>query len=316
MPSYLTTSDVAARLDVSLDTVRRWLRSGELKGTPFGRAGYRIEDGDFQIFLNQRRQKPAATSHPRAASPQQHSRPDVTVENVVNAVSQELHAPLTTMQGALQQANRLLQRILASPLSPQTNDLLARLQDLLRLAERQINTEMRLVRNLLDATRIEANTFELSPVWCNLIEIVREVITSYQELAPQRLFEQELPVDELVAVIADADRVRQALTDFLANAHKFSLAEQPIKISVKAEDGQAWVSVQDQGSGIPDDEQSRIWERFQPGQRLSGGSGGGLGLGLYITRAIIQKHGGQVGVTSQPGEGSTFWFTLPLADQP
>lgn len=315
MSSYLTTSDVAARLDVSLDTVRRWLRSGELKGTPFGRAGYRIEDADFQIFLNQRRRKPAATSRPRATSPQQ-PRPDVTVEYVVNAISQELHAPLTTMQGVLQQASRLLQRVLTSPLPTQTNELLAKLQDLLRLAERQIDTEMRLVRNLLDATRIEANTFELSLVWCNLLEIVREVIANYQEFAPQRRFEQELLVIDLVAVIADADRIRQALANFLANAHRFSPAEQPIRISVKVDGAQVWISVQDKGSGIPNSEQSRIWERFQPGQRLPGGSGSGLGLGLYITRAIIQKHGGQVGVTSQEGEGSTFWFTLPLADQP
>ena len=57
MPSYLTTLDVATQLGVSLDTVRRWLRSGELKGTPFGRAGYRIEDTDFQAFLNQRRRQ-------------------------------------------------------------------------------------------------------------------------------------------------------------------------------------------------------------------------------------------------------------------
>lgn len=315
MPSYLTTSDVAARLNVSLDTVRRWLRSGELKGMPFGRAGYRIEDGDFQIFLNQRQRKLAAPSRPHAISSQQ-PRPELTVEHVVNAVSQELHPPLTTMQGVLQQANRLLQRVLTAPLPTQTNELLAKLQDLLRLAERQINTEMRLVRNLLDATRIEANTFELSLVWCNLLEIVPEVIASYQELAPLRRFEQELLVNDLVAVIADADRVRQALANFLANAHRFSPAEQPIKISVKIEDAQAWISVQDNGPGIPDSEQSGIWERFQTGQSLPGGSGSGLGLGLYITRAIIQKHGGQVGVTSQQDGGSTFWFTLPLADQP
>ena len=62
MPSYLTTSDVATRLGVSLDTVRRWLRSGELKGTPFGRAGYRIDDADFQAFLHQRRRQPQELS--------------------------------------------------------------------------------------------------------------------------------------------------------------------------------------------------------------------------------------------------------------
>jgi signal transduction histidine kinase len=233
----------------------------------------------------------------------------------MKAVSQELRAPLATMQGVPQQASRLLQRVLASP-PTQANDLLTKLQDLLKLAERQINTEMRLAGNLLDATRIEANTFELSLVWCNLIELVREVVTSCQELAPQRLFEQEMPADDLIAVIADADRIRQALANFLANAHKFSPAEHPIKISVKVQDAHAWVSVQDGGPGILDAEQNRIWERFQQGQKSPGGSGTGLGLGLYITRAIIQKHSGQIGVTSQPGAGSTFWFTLPLADQP
>jgi len=315
MPSYLTTSDVAALLGVSLDTVRRWLRSGELQGTPFGRAGYRIEDEDFRVFLSQRRRKPAAPSLPLAASPQQRPLSDVTLEEVMNAMGQELRAPLTTTQGVLQQARRLLQRALASPSPAHTNDLLAKLQDLLRMAERQMNAEMRLVGNLLDASRIEASTFELSLVWCNLVEIVRETIISQQELAPQRLFEQELLVDDLVAVIIDADRIHQVLTNFLANALKFSPAEQPIKISVKIQDAQAWVSVQDKGPGIPDSEQGRIWERFQQGQRQPGESGSGLGLGLYIARAIIQQHGGQVGVASQVGEGSTFWFTLPLADE-
>ena len=70
MPSYLTTSDVATRLGVSLDTVRRWLRSGELKGTPFGRAGYRIDDADFQAFLHQRRRQPQELS---TSSPEQYS---------------------------------------------------------------------------------------------------------------------------------------------------------------------------------------------------------------------------------------------------
>ncbi len=113
--------------------------------------------------------------------------------------------------------------------------------------------------------------------------------------------------------IADADRIRQALTNYLTNALKFSPADQPIKIYLEVSNAQARVSVQDKGSGIPAFEQSRIWERFQQGQRQPGGSGGELGLGLYITRAIIQQHRGQVGIESHSGKGSTFWFTLPLA---
>ncbi|HLX57697.1 MAG TPA: ATP-binding protein [Ktedonobacteraceae bacterium] len=315
MPSYLKTSDVATRLGVSLDTVRRWLRSGELKGAPFGRAGYRIEDADFQAFLNQRRRQPQEFSTHLASSPEQHPLSSETIEEFLNAAGQELRAPLTTTRGALQQARLLLQRALESPLPANASDLLTKLQDLLARAERQISAEMRLVGNLLDASRIEANKFELALVWCNLVEIVRETVINQQELTAQRLFEQELPVDDLVAVLADADRIRQALTNYLTNALKFSPSDQPIKVCLEVNDAQARVSVRDKGPGIPDSEQSRIWERFQQDQRPLIGSGGGLGLGLYLTRAIIHYHRGQVGVESHPGEGSTFWFTLPLADE-
>lgn len=311
MPSYLTTSDVAARLGVSLDTVRRWLRSGELKGAPFGRAGYRIEDVDFQAFLDQRRRHAQELS---TSSPEQYALSNAVLEEFMNAVGQELRMPLTTTQGTLQQARRLLQRALEAPLSDGTIELLTKLQDLLMRAERQMSTEMRLVGNLLDASRIEANRLELSLVWCNLVEIVRDTVSSQQELATHRRFELELPGDDLVAVIADADRIKQALTNYLSNALKFSRADQPIKVYLNISDGQARVSVEDRGDGIPDSEQERIWMRFQQGQRPSTRSGNGLGLGLYITRAIIQLHHGQVGVASQPGEGSTFWFALPLAD--
>jgi len=314
MQFYLTTADVATRLGVSLDTVRRWLRSGELKGTPFGRAGYRIEDADFQAFLNRRRQ-PQEKAISLAPSQEQYSLSTVTIEEFMNAVGKELHTPLTTTRGVLQQARRLLQRVLESPLSADAINLLTRLQDLLARAERQISAEMRLAGNLLEASRIKANKFELSLAWCNLVEIVRETVTNQQELAAQRTFEQELPADELVAVVADADRIGQALTNYLSNALKFSPTSQPIKVYLEVSDTQARVSVQDKGSGIPASEESTIWEHFQQDHKQSVGSGGGLGLGLYITRAIIQQHQGQVGVKSHPGEGSTFWFTLPLADE-
>ncbi|HKV58802.1 MAG TPA: ATP-binding protein [Ktedonobacteraceae bacterium] len=315
MSSYLTTSDVAERLDVSLDTVRRWLRSGELKGSPFGRAGYRIEDADFQAFFNRRRRQPLAPAPSLTPSQASDALADVTIEEVLNAVGQELRAPLTTTQGALQQASHLLQRALESSLSTPTIELLTKLRDVLARAERQVSAEMRLVSNLLDATLIEANKFELALVWCNLGEIVRETVTMQQELAAQRAFELKLPEDELVAVMADPRRIRQALTNYLNNAHRFSPPDSPIKILLEVRDALAHVAVKDGGSGIPDAEQKRIWERFQQGQRQSTGAGGGLGLGLYITRTIIQQHRGSVGLESGVGEGSTFWFALPLADE-
>jgi excisionase family DNA binding protein len=317
MPSYLTTLDVAKRLDVSLDTVRRWLRSGELKGSPFGRAGYRIEDADFQAFFNRRRRQPQDSEHalPLASSLTSDALPEATVEEVMNAVGQELRVPLTTTQGALQQARYLLQRALASPLPAQTGELLTKLQDVLLRIELQVSAEMQLVSNLLDVSLIEANTFELAPVWSNLVEIVRETVTRQQAFSAQRAFELELPSDDLVAVLADEKRIRQALTNYLTNALKYSPLDQPIKIFLEVRDALARVAVKDQGPGIPDAEQSRIWERIQQRQKPSTRAGGGLGLGLYITRAIIQQHRGSVGVESRAGEGSTFWFALPLADE-
>jgi len=236
----------------------------------------------------------------------------------MNAIGQELRTPLTTTQGALQQARRLLARVLEAPLPASTIELLVKLQDVLIRAERQTSAEMRLVSNVLDVSLIEANKFEFSLVWCNLIELVRETVTTWQELAARRAFELELPADDLVAVMADPQRIRQALTNYLTNAHKFAPAGSPIKVSLHVYDALARIAVKDQGPGIPDAEQGRIWERFQQGSRQSPGStasGSGLGLGLFITRAIIQQHRGQTGVESRAGEGATFWFILPLANE-
>ncbi|GHO93213.1 hypothetical protein KSF_032610 [Reticulibacter mediterranei] len=308
MPSYLTTSDVAARLGVSLDTVRRWLRSGELKGTPFGRAGYRIEDADFQAFLERRRHAQELDSD------EEETVSSAVFGEFMNTVGQELRMPLTTTRGALHQARRLLERIRESPLPDNTTDLLTKLQHLLMRAERQVSSEVRLVANLLDASRIEANIFEVSPVWCNLVEIVRETVIQQRELAAQRTIELELPDDEIVAVIADPERIQQVLLNYLANALRFSPADQPIKVCLTVSSTEARIAVQDRGPGILPMQQDMIWESFRQGTGRSIRSGSGAGLGLYITRAIIQQHGGQVGVESRPGEGAMFWCVLPLAD--
>lgn len=317
MSSYLTTSDVANRLNVSLDTVRRWLRNGELKGSPFGRAGYRIEVADFQEFFNRRRR--SAQDQESAFLPVSSQSPEMpseaSVEEVMYAMGLELRAPLTATQGSLQQARHLFQRARASSWPAEAGELLAKLQDVLFRIERQVSEEMRLVSNLLDTSLIEANRLELALAWCNLVEIVRETVSGHQDLAPQRTFELELPADELVAVMADEKRIRLALANYLLNAHRYSPHDQPIKIFLEVRGALARVAVQDRGPGIPDSEHNRIWERFQQSQKQPARAGSGLGLGLYITRAIIQQHRGSVGLDSYKGAGSTFWFALPLADE-
>jgi signal transduction histidine kinase len=127
-------------------------------------------------------------------------------------------------------------------------------------------------------------------------------------------------------VDADAERLSQVLANYLANAVRYSPNDQPIEVELQLAEQQpkdggsagegrlpvARVAVRDHGPGIAPQQHTTIWERFQRAHSASEARGG-LGLGLYIARTIVERHGGHVGVEITVGEGATFWFTLPLA---
>jgi signal transduction histidine kinase len=122
--------------------------------------------------------------------------------------------------------------------------------------------------------------------------------------------------EQSVPIVADAERIGQVVTNYLINALKYSREDRLVEVGMDIDKQQARVWVRDHGPGIPAEEQGRVWERFHraAGIEVQSGSGVGLGLGLHISKTIIQEHQGQVGVESTPGVGSTFWFTLPLAE--
>ncbi|MFL5697961.1 MAG: GAF domain-containing protein [Ktedonobacteraceae bacterium] len=225
----------------------------------------------------------------------------------------ELKTPLAAIKGNVQLAERRLQR-LTSDRKTQIDRLLP---DLLENANRQTDRLDRLVSDLLDVSRIQVGKLEMRSGLCDLETVVQETIQEQRMINPTRSILVEMLAEEAVPIEADADRIGQVVANYLTNALKYSSVDKPVTVFLEMEGPVARVSVQDEGPGLPPAEQERIWERFHRvrGVEVQAGSGIGLGLGLYISKTIITWHGGRVGVASTPGQGSTFWFTLPLAQQ-
>jgi PAS domain S-box-containing protein len=233
-------------------------------------------------------------------------------QEFLGMVNHELRTPLTIIMGLLELTQIEIQR-LPRYHSPEVDTILKRVEIALARAIQQVGIENRLVEALLDVSRMEMHKFEISPKASNLVTLVEEVVANQQQIACGRRIEMHLPEQEQVPVLIDDDRIRQVLVNYLTNALKYSFAESAILVGLSVEGTTARVFVRDQGRGLTPGDQERIWECFyQTGSSMNQGSDGGLGLGLYISKIIVQQHGGQVGVESDLGQGSTFWFALPL----
>jgi PAS domain S-box-containing protein len=230
--------------------------------------------------------------------------------------SHELKTPLTSIKGNIQLAKRQLTRLQQQEAATQeyVTSTLTTIQGLLDRAERQMSVQNRLVNDLIDVSRIQTNQLNLQLAPCDLVRIVREVVEDQRILAPTRTIRWDTSVVE-ADVLADADRVEQVVNNYLSNALKYSEDDKPMEVRLAQEEGMMRVSVRDAGPGLSSAHQQHIWDRFYrvEGIDVKSGTGVGLGLGLYICRNLIERQGGQVGVESGLGQGSTFWFTLPLA---
>ncbi|HEX9413001.1 MAG TPA: HAMP domain-containing sensor histidine kinase, partial [Ktedonobacterales bacterium] len=175
----------------------------------------------------------------------------------------------------------------------------------------------RLVDDVLDESRIQSGRLEFRMVSCDLSGIVRAAVEEQRQLASARTIHRELPDAQPTLVLADASRIEQVVTNYLTNALKYSREDRPVAVRLQVDGETARVSVRDEGVGVPLAEQAHVWERFHPieGIAVQSGSGVSVGIGLYISKSIIERHQGQVGVRSAPGQGSTFWFTQPLAQE-
>jgi signal transduction histidine kinase/PAS domain-containing protein len=236
-------------------------------------------------------------------------------DEFLRMASHDLRSPLTAMKGNLQLALRLLKRLFSSPdLTEATHRSLEDLSPLIVRALRQTDIQNRLIGDLLDVSRIQTGKLDLDLAPCDLVSLVREIALDHEASAPGRAIRLHMPETEDLIVLADTDRIGQVISNYLSNALKYSATSAPITVGVERVGNDARVWVRDEGPGLTVAQQQRIWERFYqaPGITVQSGAGQGMGLGLHICQTLIKRHNGEVGVESAPGQGSTFWFTLPL----
>ena len=240
------------------------------------------------------------------------------MDEFLSIASHELRTPLTSLAMNIQLLDYWLSanrgKHADETVAEYTQRAIAKVQPLIQRSQRSIQRLDRLIGDLLDASRMREDRIALQLERSDLVSIVREVVDELRQTDTSRIVQLEGDMSAPLFVEVDPDRITQVVSNYLSNAFKYSPPDLPITVTLQRERSQARISVRDEGVGIPADELSHVWERFYRVEGITHQSGSrvGLGLGLYICRDLVERHGGQVGVRSTPGEGSTFWFTLPL----
>lgn len=223
----------------------------------------------------------------------------VTREEFLAIVSHDLRTPLSII--AVNTA-MIKEMIAADSRTPLVADAIERM-------ERATSRMGRMISDLLDATRFERGRFRLTPENGDAAALVQECAAAFDELA--RLNGISIEVDapaHPVRIAFDHDRILQVLSNLVRNSLQHTAHGQVITLRLSAEGRGCLIEVHDTGKGIPKADQQHVFERFHQAENSEGA---GLGLGLYISKAIVEAHGGRIWVESIPGDGTSVFFTLP-----
>lgn len=225
---------------------------------------------------------------------------DEVKTNLIGTVSHELKTPLASIRMSIL---LLLEKNVGSLTSDQ--------EDLILVARQEVDRLLRTLYMLLDLTRFEVGENAINPEEVDLTNLVQSAIQSVNSSMHENGVQVEMDLDRQVTkVYADYDRILHVLTNLLTNAVTHSPANGTVRVAVHAGDkNQICFSIKDSGPGIPAEHQDKLFKRFH---RLPGESKSGTGLGLAIAKEFVHAHGGTIGVNSKPGEGTEFYFTLPI----
>jgi signal transduction histidine kinase len=220
----------------------------------------------------------------------------------LRTISHELRTPLTLVHGYAELLHSRAQTL---------DDTGKRMVSRIYSGSAQL---ARLVEDLLDFSRIERGEMAVETEDFDLVPVMREQLAAFQgSVSPGRLV---LHVPESLPVHADQARMAQVVSNLVENAIKYAPQGQ-ITVRAVCHGTTVRVEVQDQGPGIPPEEQPRVWEKFYRGSQVAGRNATpGSGIGLAVVRALVEAQGGEVGLRSAPGQGTTFWLEVPLAEAP
>jgi two-component system phosphate regulon sensor histidine kinase PhoR len=226
------------------------------------------------------------------------------VDFVANA-SHELRTPLATLSGFIE-----------TLLGPAAEDAPARARFLSIMAD-EAGRMSRLIDDLLSLSRIEMDKYVRPSATLDLSGVFADVgkTLAMRLEQDQRRLELDVPAG-LPPVVGDRDQILQVLHNLISNALKYGQSGTPITVRAEARDGQVRISVIDRGEGIAAEHLPRLTERFYRVDSQRSRKMGGTGLGLAIVKHIVERHRGRLEIESQPGQGSVFSFTLPVASRP
>jgi signal transduction histidine kinase len=227
---------------------------------------------------------------------------DRAKDEFLSVISHELRTPLNFIMGFAS----ILEDEIAGPLNSQQHEYLGKIND---GADRMLM----LVNDLLDFAKLQAGKFTLAPETTAYPALVSEVVGSMRPLAIQKGLQlnTDLRADEALHI--DGKRVGQIIYNLVSNAIKFTPKGGSVRVTTFRENGHVRTEVTDTGIGIATEDVSKLFTRFKQLDMSATRQAGGTGLGLSIAKALVEAHGGQIGVRSEPGKGSTFYFTLPAA---
>ncbi|TCD25475.1 PAS domain-containing sensor histidine kinase [Pedobacter psychrodurus] len=227
----------------------------------------------------------------------QHIKAIQHLDEFITVASHELKTPITSLNASLQLMERMVE--------VQGN---AKLSTLMSQANRSVQKVRHLVEDLLHTGSIKEGQISLQK---KVFSISDWLAGSCGHVKLEEKFNLHIAPSGIIFVEGDEQRIDQVLVNFVNNAMKYAPGSTDIYISAEILGERVKISVRDLGQGIPADKLPYLFDRYYRVD-YTGGSASGLGLGLYICSEIIRRHGGEIGVDSHLGEGSTFWFTLPL----